>query len=69
MLLSFDSSQRTVQVAVEGNIGCGKSTFLNYFENIYPNIEVMPEPIDKWRDVKGINLFVIMIFYTLLSHS
>ncbi|CAG5136533.1 unnamed protein product [Candidula unifasciata] len=41
-------------VAVEGNIGCGKSTFLNYFRK-YNNVQVFEEPVDKWKDVMGYN--------------
>uniref|UniRef100_A0A5K3FNJ7 DNK domain-containing protein n=2 Tax=Mesocestoides corti TaxID=53468 RepID=A0A5K3FNJ7_MESCO len=48
---------KEITVAVEGNIGCGKSTFLRFFESIYPDIEVMPEPIGQWRDAKGHNIF------------
>ncbi|KAH9278238.1 Deoxynucleoside kinase [Echinococcus granulosus] len=48
---------RTFRVAVEGNIGCGKSTFLNYFKELSPNIQVSPEIIELWNDVKGFKLF------------
>nr|VZI52416.1 unnamed protein product [Spirometra erinaceieuropaei] len=45
------------KVAVEGNIGCGKSTFLKYFESLSSNIEVSLEPIELWNNVKGHKLF------------
>lgn len=48
-------------MAVEGNIGCGKSTFLRYFEGISPKIEVALEPIELWNNVKGHKLFVIIL--------
>ncbi|VDO06734.1 unnamed protein product [Rodentolepis nana] len=48
---------KKVRIAVEGNIGCGKSTFLEEINAIYPNMEIFPEPIDKWSDVGGFNLF------------
>ena len=42
-------------VIVEGNIGSGKTTFLQPFlQN--PNIEVCPEPVEKWRNLQGHNL-------------
>ncbi|VDK41959.1 unnamed protein product [Taenia asiatica] len=44
---------RTFKVAVEGNIGCGKSTFLQYFKKLSPKIQVSPEAIELWKDVKG----------------
>ncbi|KAL3862488.1 hypothetical protein ACJMK2_008449 [Sinanodonta woodiana] len=47
-------SKKKYTVAVEGNIGCGKSTFLNYFKKAH-NVEVFPEPVDKWKDVHGFN--------------
>ncbi|KAK7496740.1 hypothetical protein BaRGS_00011949 [Batillaria attramentaria] len=46
-------------VAVEGNIGCGKTTFLEYFKK-HTNVEVLPEPVDKWKSVNGYNCFELM---------
>lgn len=56
------SNQRPLLVSVEGNIGSGKSTFLSYcsIKSVY---EVCPEPIEKWQDVKGVNLLVNVIIY------
>uniref|UniRef100_A0A0V0J8Y6 Deoxynucleoside kinase n=1 Tax=Schistocephalus solidus TaxID=70667 RepID=A0A0V0J8Y6_SCHSO len=51
-------SNNLYKVAVEGNIGCGKSTFLKYFESLSPNIEVSLEPIERWNNVKGHKLFL-----------
>jgi len=42
-------------VSIEGNIGCGKSTMLNYF-NRYPDVELIPEPVPKWCNMNGHNL-------------
>ena len=45
-------------IVVEGNIGAGKTTFLEQFmvhkkdKNL---VEVYAEPVDKWRDVQGNN--------------
>ncbi|KAF5397035.1 Deoxynucleoside kinase [Paragonimus heterotremus] len=47
-------------VTVEGNIGCGKSTFLRYFEQLSTNAEVLQEPIYLWKDTRGHNLFELM---------
>ncbi|KAM3173502.1 hypothetical protein ACTXT7_012380 [Hymenolepis weldensis] len=41
---------RKIKVAVEGNIGCGKSTFLKYFSDYSSNIQVSPEPIELWNN-------------------
>lgn len=59
--LEFSDPNQKYRVSVEGNIGCGKSTFLKYFEGISPNVEVLSEPIEQWRNAKGYNLFVISI--------
>lgn len=47
---------------VEGNIGCGKSTFLRYFQQLSPKNEVMHEPLYLWKDARGYDLFVTCFF-------
>lgn len=48
-------SQWSVKLAVEGNIGAGKSTFLNVLSDgqleLQDIVEVVPEPVDAWRQV------------------
>lgn len=39
-------------VAVEGNIGSGKSTFLSYFQQ-FPIVETLQEPVEMWTSVVG----------------
>ncbi|KAL7639198.1 UNVERIFIED_CONTAM: hypothetical protein RMT77_010732 [Armadillidium vulgare] len=51
--------KRPFTVAVEGNIGSGKSTFLNYFSKL-PNVLTFEEPIDKWTNVSGNNLLQML---------
>lgn len=46
-------------VVAEGNIGCGKSTFLQYFKK-FKNVEVIPEPVDMWKSVRGYNTLELM---------
>lgn len=53
-------------ICIEGNIGCGKSTMLKYFRRHFDNmgqtrIEILKEPINKWREVDGENL--VELFY------
>lgn len=43
-------------ICVEGNIGSGKTTFLEHFEKF--NATILLEPVHLWRDVKGVNLLV-----------
>ena len=51
---------RPFTVVVEGNIGCGKTTFLDYFSKFSDRVEVLTEPVDRWRDVNGHNLLQLM---------
>lgn len=49
-------------ICVEGNIGCGKTTFLDYHkkrlqEAGHAEPGVFAEPVEKWRNVEGENLF------------
>ena len=48
-------SIKNYKVVIEGNIGCGKSTLLSQFEN-ERNIQVLPEPVEKWQNLSGCNL-------------
>ncbi|XP_052779031.1 deoxynucleoside kinase-like [Mya arenaria] len=50
-------SQRNMKfnVCIEGNIGSGKTTFLQHFQDLRPILEVVEEPIDQWRDFGGEN--------------
>ncbi|XP_026729063.1 deoxynucleoside kinase-like [Trichoplusia ni] len=57
---SFAVAARTVnkrpfRVSIEGNIGSGKSTCINFFDK-YPNVEKHGEPLNEWRNVSGHNL-------------
>jgi len=51
---------RPFTVIVEGNIGSGKTTFLNHFAK-FKDVEVLQEPVNKWRNVQGHNLLVSTI--------
>lgn len=49
-------------ICIEGNIGCGKTTLLDFFRNRYqaagePDPGVFMEPVERWRNVEGENLF------------
>lgn len=44
-------------IAVEGNIGSGKSTFIEYC-NRQPGIVAFSEPVEQWQNVNGTNLLV-----------
>lgn len=42
-------------IIIEGNVGVGKSTFLNYLQQ-HLNVDVVFEPNQLWQDVEGHNL-------------
>lgn len=42
-------------VLIEGNVGSGKTTFLNRFVN-NDKIKIFPEPLEKWCNFRGHNL-------------
>lgn len=49
------SENKPYTIVVEGNIGSGKSTFLQYF-NGFEDIEIIPEPVELFQDLNGTNL-------------
>jgi len=51
----FGIKNKPFIVSIEGNIGAGKSTMLKFFEK-YSDVELIPEPVAQWCDVKGHNL-------------
>lgn len=49
--------QRPFTVALEGNIGVGKSTLVEYIKtNATFPVLALAEPVSVWRDVAGVNL-------------
>lgn len=53
------SPRRWLTVCVEGNIGSGKSTFIRHFGKL-GEVEAVPEPVERWRNLHGHNLFKLM---------
>lgn len=54
-----------MRVFIEGNIGAGKSTFLEYLRQHFNEFEAefIPEPIEKWQNFNGYNLLSAMYEY------
>lgn len=50
---------RPYTVFVEGNVGSGKTTFLEQFADC-PNVFLAKEPVHKWQDVRGHNFLGLM---------
>jgi len=46
-------------VLVEGNIGSGKTTFLQHFAE-FEHVDVKKEPVGRWMDLNGNNLLELM---------
>jgi len=53
-------NSRPFTVVVEGNIGSGKTTFLEHFKKFSEQVEIVAEPVEKWRNAKGHNLLQMM---------
>ncbi|XP_019391442.1 PREDICTED: thymidine kinase 2, mitochondrial isoform X2 [Crocodylus porosus] len=56
--LTNDGKKKTL-ICIEGNIASGKTTCLDYFAKT-TSIEVLTEPVAKWRNVHGHNLLGLM---------
>lgn len=51
-------------VSIEGNIGVGKSTFIDIVRSKIPDSESVSEPIDIWLNIRdGENLNILQAFY------
>nr|CAH0106639.1 unnamed protein product [Daphnia galeata] len=56
---NMDKRNKPFTVIIEGNIGSGKTTLLNYFSK-YRDVEVLQEPVERWRNVEGHNLLSLL---------
>ena len=54
--ITNDTRTNPIIILVEGNIGTGKSTFLEIMSS-WPGVEVFLEQVDLWRNVDGVNLY------------
>lgn len=55
-LFGFQISAQPRLLLVEGNIGVGKTTFLNMLSTYLENSVVISEPCDEWQNIDGQNL-------------
>lgn len=53
------SVNRNITVAIEGNIGSGKTSLLKFFKK-NSLVEVIEEPVKKWQNVNGNNTLELM---------
>ncbi|XP_030563699.1 deoxynucleoside kinase isoform X1 [Drosophila novamexicana] len=52
----FAQDTQPFTVLIEGNIGSGKTTFLNHFQKYDKDVCLITEPVEKWRNLNGVNL-------------
>lgn len=60
-----EGEKRPFTIFVEGNIGSGKTTFLNHFSK-YDSL-ILSEPVELWRNVRGHNMLVSSPFLHQLN--
>jgi deoxyadenosine/deoxycytidine kinase len=46
----MDISKKQI-ISIEGNIGAGKSTFVNIISNYVKNSEIVSEPVEMWKSL------------------
>ncbi len=51
-LIKIKNSNTKKCFIIEGNIGCGKTTLINYLKR-FDDFEVIEEPVDRWVSIKG----------------
>ncbi|XP_055849482.1 deoxynucleoside kinase isoform X2 [Episyrphus balteatus] len=56
----YAAGSQPFTVLIEGNIGSGKTTFLNHFNKFQNDICLLTEPVEKWRNCNGVNLLELM---------
>lgn len=55
-----EATRRPYTVMVEGNVGVGKSTFVNILAGQDGRIAPVPEPVEVWQNFSGTNLLDLM---------
>lgn len=48
---------------IEGNIGCGKSTFLELLRERLPEAKWIEEPVNEWQNLGGKNINILEKYY------
>lgn len=63
-MTSFTSNNKApYTVFVEGNIGSGKTTFLNHFRQ-FQDVCLMTEPVENWRNL-NVSQFLTMLLISI----
>ena len=48
---------------IEGNIGCGKSTFLQILKERIPEAKWIEEPVSDWQNLGGKDINILEKYY------
>lgn len=48
---------------IEGNIGCGKSTFLTLLKERVPEAKWIEEPVSEWQNLGGKSINILEKYY------
>jgi len=56
-------SPKRVLITIEGNIGGGKSTMIQYIRTKYPEIQIIDEPVEEWMGLKNDGKSLLEHFY------
>ena len=53
-----------MKIFIEGNIGSGKSTLIEYLKNELKSINILPEPVEEWKQlIDNDNKNILHYFY------
>jgi len=56
-----------IHIAIEGNIGAGKTTFCESFAKTFSNMTVCPEPINQWQSFGTNKTNLLNLYYSDLK--
>ncbi|XP_063950962.1 thymidine kinase 2, mitochondrial-like [Lytechinus pictus] len=57
---SMPKEKKNMTICIEGNIGSGKTLLLDNFSSQTGDVQVIPEPVDAWRNAKGHNMLGLL---------
>ena len=68
-MAKFLNTSRPKIISIEGNIGAGKTTIIEYLMNTYPGIVYMKEPVDLWETIRDADGETILSKFYESPHS
>jgi deoxycitidine kinase/deoxyguanosine kinase len=63
--MSASNASTTTIISIEGNVGCGKSTFVQTLKEHFKdkNVFILPEPVDQWLQIKDEEGNILQHYY------